>query len=143
MVGNVRTSRPPRKAGQPNVAYGNCALLLLVHLSIHSAITLSGEWTAPPLNRWNFRKTIVIKAQTPQARIFNKLIKIRGQWRTGVVDWRLGWHGAEVSCPRNLSLSPVPRQNSIHLYFQQLRSSFSQPLFSKSKFALSVEASLI
>jgi hypothetical protein len=40
-------------------------------------------------------------------------------------------------------LSPVPRQNSIHLYFQQLRSSFSQPLFSKSKFALSVGGSLI
>jgi WD40-like Beta Propeller Repeat len=29
----------------------------------------------------------------------------------------------------------VPRQNSIHLYFQQLRSSFSQPLFFRSKFA--------
>jgi hypothetical protein len=37
----------------------------------------------------------------------------------------------------------VPRQNSIHLYFQQLRSSFSQPPFSRSKFALSVEGSLI
>jgi hypothetical protein len=29
----------------------------------------------------------------------------------------------------------VPRQNSIHLYFQQLRSSFSQSLFFRSKFA--------
>jgi len=27
----------------------------------------------------------------------------------------------------------VPRQNSIHLYFQQLRSSFSYPQFSRSK----------
>jgi hypothetical protein len=43
-----------------------------------------------------------------------------------------------------LAVDPiVPRQNSIHLYFQQLRSSFSQPPFSRSKFALSVEGSLI
>jgi hypothetical protein len=42
-----------------------------------------------------------------------------------------------------LSSLLVPRQNSIHLYFQQHRSSFSQPLFSRSKFAHSVERSLI
>jgi hypothetical protein len=39
--------------------------------------------------------------------------------------------------------TPVPRQNSTHLYFQQLRTSFSHSLFSRSKFALSVEGSLI
>jgi hypothetical protein len=32
-----------------------------------------------------------------------------------------------------LEEAPVPRQNSIHLYFQQLRPSFSQPLFFRSK----------
>jgi hypothetical protein len=34
------------------------------------------------LNRWNFRKAIVIKAQTAPPRIFNELIKSRSQWRS-------------------------------------------------------------
>jgi len=38
---------------------------------------------------------------------------------------------------------PVLRQNPIHLRFQQLRSSFSQPKISRSKFDPSVEGSLI
>src|SRR6266545_1003579 len=37
----------------------------------------------------------------------------------------------------------VLRQNSIHLRFQQLRLSFSQPKISRSKFYPSVEGSLI
>jgi len=37
----------------------------------------------------------------------------------------------------------VLRQNSIHLRFQQLRLTFSQPKYSRSRFALSVEGSLI
>ena len=38
---------------------------------------------------------------------------------------------------------PVLRHNSIHLRFQQLRLSFSQPKFSRSKFDPSVERSFI
>ena len=38
---------------------------------------------------------------------------------------------------------PVLRQNPVHLRFQQLRFSFSQPNISRSKFDSSVEGSLI
>src|SRR5262247_1000214 len=57
----------------------------------------------------------------------------------------------ESDCGRRLFHDPddqfprfvlVPRQNSILLYFQQLRSTFFQNLFSRSKFAPSVEGSL-
>src|SRR5262245_45947319 len=37
---------------------------------------------------------------------------------------------------------PALRQNSIHLYFQQLRLSFSQPKFSRSKFDPRIEGSV-
>src|SRR5262245_8437413 len=47
--------------------------------------------------------------------------------------------GARSKVREKFRTCRAPRQNSIHLYFQQLRSSFSQPLFSRSKFALSVE----
>src|SRR5262249_5996946 len=39
--------------------------------------------------------------------------------------------------------TPVLRQNSIHMRFQQLRLSFSQPKISRSKFDSSIEGSLI
>ncbi len=48
--------------------------------------------------------------------------------------------GSEVQL---LNLPTVLRQNPIHLRFQQLRFSFSQPKISRSKFDPSVEGSLI
>jgi tetratricopeptide (TPR) repeat protein len=47
--------------------------------------------------------------------------------------------GAVADYTKALEISPVLRQNPIHLHFQQLRFSFSQPRISRSKFGHRVE----